>query len=59
MCNFLLRAPGRIPGWILFSFSPDAREDPEAFRPMIQHALHQYYDNRPGRDRNRPEASGL
>ena len=57
--KFSFVCPGEVTGIrILFSFDPDALEDPEACRPMIEKAIRQYYDNRPLEwDRIRP--SGL
>ena len=58
--KFSFVCPGEVTGIrILFSFDPDALEDPEACRPMIEQAIRQYYDNRPLEwDRIRPESIG-
>ena len=58
--KFSFVCPGEVTGIrILFSFDPDALEDPEACRPMIEKAIRQYYDNRPLEwDRIRPESIG-
>lgn len=58
--KFSFACPEEVTGIrILFSFDPDALEDPEACRPMIEKAIRQYYDNRPLEwDRIRPESVG-